>query len=296
MKIYAYRVEQRGPRALGTVLDRIYALPLEDRFFGDMGIRLEDKGVRGGFIMMDFAKERTGHGPGRMHRRHPIQDIQLGNGENFAEDTGVAYCPQTGYAALQYNHIGPRAGLIERYLRAADLSFGQIRARQEGEHDEDVAGFIFANTFTRDAYARMRRFGIYREVEFTVSVPGVVPEDLPQGRSLTSVLRSPLPAGIESLTIKMNATPHDRDSSLGGGAVREILNDLRQLGDTVVRASVRGKRGHGERVEEIDLKAEQVSDWAEVTAGPTGRFSKNDRWAALAATLHNWIDSGTVRT
>lgn len=295
MKVYAFRVQQQGPRALQTVIDRIHAMPLGNRFIGDMGVRLEEKGQRGGFLMLDFARIRTGHGPGRLRRHHPIEEFHLAQDENFGEDTGIAYDPQTQYAAIQYNHIGPRALLIERYLRAADISFGQIRDKEEGEHDEDVAGFIFATTLKRNAYAQLRHMGIYREVEFTVSVPGVVPEDLPQGRSLRSVLSSALPEGVESLTIKMKASPYQRDSSLGGGAVREIMQDLRQLGGHLKSATISGKRGHGERVESIDLLSEQVMSEPPINVGPGGRYTRNDRWASLAATLRGWIDNGDVR-
>lgn len=294
MKIYAYRLEQKGPRSLQAVIDRIHGLAIGDRFIGDMGVRLEDRGQRSGFLMMDFARIRSGHGPGRLRRHHPMQEFQLAQDENFGEDTGIAYDPQTRYAAVQYNHIGPRALLIERYLRAADLSFGQIRQKQQGEHNEDVAGFVFASTLKRDAYAKLRSMGIYKEVEFTVSIPGVVPEDLPEGRSLRSVLSSALPQGVESLTVRMNATPYERNSSLGSGSVRQLMQDLRRLGGNLKKATISGKRAQGERVESIDLLSEQVMSEPHIALGAGGRYAQHDRWTTLATTLRGWIDNGDV--
>jgi hypothetical protein len=119
MKIFAYRVHQRGPRSLDQIVTRLHGLALEDRYFAGP-VRLEDIGRRSGLLLMDFSRERGGHGPGRMSKRAALQNIQLGAGESFGEDTGIALDPQTGLAAVQYNHYGPRVTAIEDYLFAYD--------------------------------------------------------------------------------------------------------------------------------------------------------------------------------
>ena len=48
VKIFAYRLVQKGPRSLGTLVDRLHGLPLEDRFFGKL--RLEERERRHGFL------------------------------------------------------------------------------------------------------------------------------------------------------------------------------------------------------------------------------------------------------
>jgi len=294
MKTYALRVQQKGPRALTTVIDRLHSLPLQDRFIGQLGLRLEDKGTRDGFLIMEFARARSGHGPGRMRRDTAMREFRLDEGESFAEDTTIAYCPDTHYCALMYNHIGPRPILIERYLRAVDESFGGLRAKRANEHDEDVAGFVFGTVLRRDAAARMRRLGIFREVEFTISDPGVVREDIAQGRSLGSVLNAPLPDGIATLTMRMKATPHDRNGSLGAGRVRGMIDDLRRLGHNLRGASVRGKASSGDRVETIDLVEDALFRKGDLPIGRGGRYSKNDRWRYAAETLRGWIENGDV--
>ena len=153
MKIFAYRVVQKGPRALATVIDRLHNLPIQDRFFGSGSIRLEQKAMRDGFLLMDFAKARGGHGPGRMSRTQALQDISLRDVEEFGEDTGMAFDPRTNYVVIQYNHYGPRERSVEDYLYAFDLSLGGLRPAQNDELDEDRCGFEFGVLLKSDAYA-----------------------------------------------------------------------------------------------------------------------------------------------
>jgi hypothetical protein len=120
-----------------------------------------------------------------MSRAAGLSDIALKAGESFGEDTALAFDPASGFAALQYNHYGPRTGAIEDYLYAYDLSLGDRPSRQEGERDEDRFGFKFGALLKHDAAERLRRMGIIHEIEFSVSVPGVRAADLEAGRSLS---------------------------------------------------------------------------------------------------------------
>jgi hypothetical protein len=141
VKIFAYRVVQKGPRTFDNVIERLHRLELQDRHFGGSKIRLEDRARRGGILLADFARERGGHGPGRMAPNEALQDIPLRGGQNFGEDTGMAYDLATGNAAIQYNHYGPRSQSIENYLYAYDLHLGGLRAAANPqEPDEERCG------------------------------------------------------------------------------------------------------------------------------------------------------------
>ncbi|WP_157776548.1 DUF6731 family protein [Nitratireductor aquibiodomus] len=134
MKIHAYEAAQKGPRTLEELLRCIHRQPLENRFYlGEEGIRLEDVVERDGLWFADFVAPRGGHGPGKMKRSRPLEGIQLQEDERFGEDTGMVYDPATRYAAVQYNHFGPRIKAIENYLYAADLFFRRrASARRRG--------------------------------------------------------------------------------------------------------------------------------------------------------------------
>lgn len=282
------------PRTFESIIDRIAAMNLEDRFFGGAGLRLEDRSRKGGLLFADFARERGGHGPGRMSRTEALQEIQLRQGQNFGEDTGMAYDPRTGYAAIQYNHFGPRSAAIENYLYAADLSFGGLRQPQRGEKDSDVCGFRLGALLKPDAYARLRDLGIIHDIEFTVALPGVDRSDLREGRSLSEILNAPLPDGTDTISMRITAAP-GRNSKLARGGAMGIVDDLRRLGGEVRRAVVRGKPSQDDPYEKVDLVEERISEDHELVLGRGRRYSRQDRWGALEVTLREWLSGSELR-
>lgn len=244
---------------------------------------------------MDFARERGGHGPGRMGLNEALQEIPLRAGQNFGEDTGIAYDVNSGLAAIQYNHYGPRAESIEEYLYMYDLGLGGLRAAaRPDEPDEERCGFTFGAFLKHDAYARLQKFGIIHEIDFTIALPGVNPGDLQAGRSLAEILRAPLPEGAETLSMHIKAAP-GRGGALGRDGAFGIIDQLRRLGGDVKRGFVRGKPSPGDkRFENVDLVEERLSTEASIELGRGRRYSRDDRWNALSGQLHTWLDDGSL--
>lgn len=292
MKIFAYRIVQKGPRTLTNISESLGTRGFEDRYFGGMPIRLEDVGTHGGFLLIDFSKERGGHGPGRMSRAAGIADIDLREGESFGEDTAIAFDQASGFAAMQYNHVGPRHTAIEDYLYAYDLSLGG-QPREEGQRDEDRFGFRFAALLKRDALARLGRLGIVHEISFSVSVPAVRAADLEAGRSLGDVLRAPLPDGIETINISMKAAA-GRDGALARGGAMGLIDDLQRVGAGVKHALVKGRATREDPIDRIDLISERVIKEVPLQLGPNRRYSRPDRWQALSQALREWLDAGAL--
>jgi len=295
MRIFAYRVVQKGPRGLEDVLSRLAGLPLKDRVFDGAasGMRLEDARLIQHFMHADLAVPRTGHGPGRMGLDAPLADIEMAKDEAFGEDAGLVYDPASGYLALQYNHVGPRIGRIQSYLAAADLSFGELGPAQPGQSDWDRCGFTFGAVLRPDAYRRLRQMGIVRKLEFSVSLPGALAEDRDLGRSLNQVLNAPLPDGIETLEVTMKAAPQ-RDSRLGRNPAMAIVEGLQAIAPWVKKAQVSGRRDEDSSSEEVDLVQERLSRDSLVAVGPGQRLPRTDRWTALATALRDWLANGDL--
>jgi hypothetical protein len=294
VKIFAYRVLQKGPRTLNQICNTLKAANFEDRYFGGSPIRLEEAEIRAGLLLIDFSRERGGHGPGRMSRAAGLSDINLRAGESFGEDTALAFDQASGFAAMQYNHVGPRTTAIEDYLFACDLSLGGLPPRQDGERDEDRFGFKFGALLKRDAEERLRRMGIIHEIEFSISVPGARATDLEAGRSLGDVLRVPLPDGVETMSITMTAAA-GRDSALGRGGALGIVSDLQRVGASVKHALVKGRPTRDDPLDRIDLVSERVSRDEPLELGRSRRYSRTDRWQALTRVLRSWLDAGTLQ-
>jgi len=290
MKILAYRISQKGPRALPALIDHLHGVELNARA-GIGGLRLEERAMLSRMLVMDFAKPRGGHGPGRMSPTDPLEAIRLRQGQDFGEDTGIAFDLQSGCAAIQYNHFGPRPRAIEEYLWGVDLSLGGRPELRRGESDADRYGFTFGAVLTRDAYERLRTFAIVHDVSVTVALPGVTPQDFAAGRALGDILRAPLPDGTETLKISISAGA--RGSLARHGAMR-MVDDIRRLGHAAQAAVVRGKPTDDDPYEKVDLIEERLSVSADIPLGPGRRYSRDDRWHALAQALVTWRDSGEL--
>ncbi|HAV49672.1 MAG TPA: hypothetical protein DCX75_05650, partial [Brevundimonas sp.] len=276
MRALAYGVQQFGPRSLQQVGTAIEAMPIEDRFFlgEDDGLRLENFTDLQGLWHFDFAKRRSGHGPGRMARERAMEEIDLG-GDWFGEDTAFVFDPATGVAAVQYNHFGPRLKWIEQYLAAADLTLGGVH--------QGRWGFGFGMRLKDPAYAELQDFGLIQEIDFTVSVPGVRAANFERGNSLAGILNAPLPVGIETIRVEMKARA-DRGSSLGHDEAWGVINDLRRLGGDLIRADVWGKQDARSRRQRVNLKDAQISSQQPVNAAGN-RVARTERYTALRAAI-----------
>ncbi|TYC53830.1 hypothetical protein FMN50_13750 [Rhodobacterales bacterium] len=292
MKIYAYRFVQKGPRPLEQLLEKIVGLDLSERsFLGSDDIRLEHAAKQGKLWFADFASPRRSHGPGAMGSSEPLSDIKLGEGLKFGEDTGIVYDAETGYAAIQYNHHGPRHASIRRYLEAADVKFGGLADDERPERDR--YGFSLGAVLKQDAYARIKKFGIYKTVEFTISMPGALGADLEAGSSLGSVLNAPLPEGVDTLTIAMHAAA-GKGSPLESSGVEAIIDSIARLGNAVRTATVKGKARPEDVYEAVNLVKDRVGTEVNLTVGAALRLERQDRWDALKDTLQSWLNNGLL--
>ncbi len=293
MKVYAYKIAQRGPRSITALLDWLSARPIQNRTFPGRSadMRLESLEKCDGLIMADFAAPRLGHGPGKMAPAVPVSAIAMEAGHSFAEDTAFVLDEATGYMAFQYNHAGPRMASVRDYLFSADRAAGMPDGRKP--ENPDAFGFGIGAVLKPEAYARLRRFGIFRAVEVELSVPGALAVDLDEGRSLGSVLSAPLPKGVETMTIKLQSTAK-KGSHLSPEGVWGIADDIVKLGSAVKSAVITGKVDDHSRQEEVDMVAERISTDVRLTLGNGMRYDRLDRWEALRKALVNWRETGML--
>jgi len=296
MKVHAFRVVRHGPRRIEDIIQDVLNLSLEDRFFLDRynGLRLEDADENGRFVFMDFANQRSAHGPGRMARDAPLSEFNMRRGETFGEDTAVIYDKQTDYAAIQFNFSGPRHRAVELYLSARDLMLGGLRDAADGEPVEATYGFTFGAVLKPDGYRRLRRMQVIREFEYEVAVPGIQPGDRESGRPLSDALGAPLPEGTETIRVAIKAGRAPKQLLSRDGAM-QIIDRIADLPHGVLRrAVVRGRSAEDEPIEPIDLLEDRLVGEVPVTAGRGLRYSRQDRWGALQQIVGEWLESGAL--
>lgn len=292
MKIYAYRVAQRGPRQLEEVLRRLSLVPFGQRLFDGAasGMRLEALDTKGDYVFADFTSRRSGHGPGKLSPEAEIADIELAEGDYFGEDTGIVYHPASRYLVVQYNHHGPKLPRISDYLYAADLSFGGLTTPAPGEVAGDYCGFRMGAVLRGDASARLAQMAIVKTFEFEISVPGIRAHDRSEGMSLMDAVTAPLPDGVDTVRVTIQ-TSKEQGGRLGRDGVMGFINEIRGLGGAVRGAFVRGKQAENTLTENVDLVEERLVAEALVNTGKGLRYSREDRWSALHRRIVAWLES-----
>jgi hypothetical protein len=211
-----------------------------------------------------------------------MADIDLDDDETFGEDTAMAFHVPTGYAAVQYNHYGPRALAIEKYLNAADAELSNV-----------ATAYRLAVCLRGEAYQRLERLGFIQQVDFTISIPGILPGDAQNGVSVGGALRAPLPEGVEVVSMQLRGRA---GRALGRDSVFAMVDDLLQRGGDLHAARVWGKRAQGAgRKRPVDLVNDQLSTEVDIRPARGHRFARPERWDALGRTLDDWLRTGQLQ-
>ncbi|MFN3231696.1 MAG: hypothetical protein ACE363_06000 [Alphaproteobacteria bacterium] len=205
----------------------------------------------------------------------------------------MVFDPVSQYAVIQYNHYGPRATSIEKYLFAADLDIGDHPPLRPGQRRDEVIGFDLAVCLRRDAETRLNRLNLVRELQFAVSVQGAREADLDRGRSLFRILDTPMPGGIDVLEVRMRSKGQSQ-STMDRSEILELIEDIRRLGDDAAKAKIRGKESEQHSIEPIDLLKDRLEEEIFIELDDSGRYPRDERWRLLSTQLRHWLSIGQL--
>lgn len=288
MKVHVYQVRENDEANLTQLLQELAGIDRDDRFVDEVpsGICLEELVIENGIYFADFMKRRV-HGPGRYRVGEPIDgfDIDIAAGERFAEETSMVYVPQLGFAAVQYNHFGPRVGTIERYLN--QVLFDLLIEREGGG-----GSFDFAVRLKQDTYERLRRMNLFRSVEVKISIPSVTEEDRRRGRTLSNALENVM-GGVETFTYGINVSPA-RGSSLRREEFFGLIDEAQRFGFAVKELKAKAKETEDTSAEEFDLINERLELSFQIDPGEDGRLPREARWTALRGAIRTWRENGAI--
>lgn len=290
MKVHLYDVICTPESArLGEVLQSLKDKPIEEleTDVGESRIRLEaavELNVLGKhFWLMDFANARYDHGPGRVAPGTPIADFELGEGEGFGEETAALYDVKKKRLLVQYNHYGPRAQTIAKFLSIANPdSSVQVSLLPKLDLDSEVK--LAQSTAIRSVTAKVAT--IIATDEFAAA--GVsVKRAAELGRAI----------GGETVTITISA-PHGGWLNLE--KAQGFISSLKELlpgGQNVAEDSVspvetlraRAVRGDDGSAEVIDLILPRLClEMSGLALGAGLRYTQESRWSALRRAREQW--------
>lgn len=281
MKVYLYRVNlPPRSRSVADVLGEINALELSrrNREHGGETLRLEHFEEREGLVYCDFVKLRLDHGPGKVGLDEAITGFDLEEDEGFGEETAMVYCPVTGFAAIQYNHYGPRYGIIQDYLRS--FGGGRFTAEILPKYDEELQN-------------KVRSMTVYRKLEFSIASRCLTEKDYQRGVPFAEAIALSNSSGADNVEVTLSVD-RGRNRHLTNQTIRGIIDwVMRRVSagdhDSVIRkCKLTARRDEANPSELLDLLAQRIMLDSVVVTGTDRRFPRQNRYNALERSYRSW--------
>ncbi|ENB4190707.1 hypothetical protein ABHO71_003694 [Stenotrophomonas maltophilia] len=286
MRIQKFRVARhsRSVPRLETLLTQIDSdqLSARTRQINNVKFRLEDATLDSstGWWLLNFVRNRTGHGPGKFHAGQSIQGFNFAAGESFAEDTAALYDPATRFMYIQYNHTGVRHSAMATYL--------SIYSGHE-------PGYSIRPKLDLDAERRFQKQDVTRRVDLGFDLTKMSAADRIAGNSLTQVAEIGGDYAADRLYITLTISAKDPRKTLSS-IKNDVLGVLPLAGlfkatayggdepEVTVTQSKSGKQK--EKVakadfEPIDLLEELIEKEVSIALDATYRMPLASRYDAL---------------
>lgn len=286
MKIFLYEISKRI--SIEGAINRINSLPMQDRVRDISGYDMKLEEVSSGKVsgnavwLMDFCKHRDS-GPGLAKTDAKIQGFNLAADEAFGEMTATLYDPASHFIAIQYNHYGPRAGSIAKYI------------------SEFVSGkqLIFEPRLKDDVLAEIERKRYNASFSFRYSSTLLTKDHMKK------LAMSTLVDGLERMgenVGEVEITVRKKRYSRGMMGQIPLMKCLLQISSEVdgaiKSAKVKGAMSPGDEPELLDILNAKISDErGGLTANPrTKMYAFEDRCRLLKASFRSWKESGIITT
>lgn len=240
-------------------------------------IRLEHAKYVRGLWYCDFVKVRMDHGPARAGLNAEVEGFDLARDEGFGEETGFLWDTSNNYCLVQYNHYGVRAAAIAGYL---------------SEFSEVPGGVMFLPRIDEKIHDKIRRKKLVSRFEVTIAPKLLDDGDFDAGMAVGAAAKDLKSTGAERVTIEIS-------SAARAGFLRYPLTSLakwverlvgRSEDETPLVSSARAtaREEEDEKPEVLDLLSHRITTDVELKAGADKRYSREDRWAALAQAHLAW--------
>ena len=287
-KIHAFHVHKTdGAPAIANILASIAKTEMRQRLkkIGYQRIRLENitpPSSTQKFWLLDFCKLRD-DGPGRASADSASEDIEIDATESFTENTAALYDPSTNIMVLQYNHNGPKHGVISEYL---SMWLGM----QHEEYDLQIK-------LNKSAQARLKAKKQFTRIKIKAAPAKISADWKKKNVGLkTSIETQANFFGGDIITIDVSVEDARTEDSL---SIRSIINGIVSLAaedrDAVKQVEVSGRQNDNDKIDVINLiseKLEQVYNKLPLNDGR--RIELKIRHEKLEATFNTWRTGGQI--
>ncbi|MCY3627484.1 MAG: hypothetical protein OXG88_07585 [Gammaproteobacteria bacterium] len=264
-------------RSIKRVLQQIGKVDLAERERNVSNIPhvAEHISLQGEFYETDFTLRRETGGPSLARRGQKTKDLlqTLQEHEGFGEQTAAIWS-KDGYAAIQYNHYGPKSTAIGSYINNF-LDHG-VRIELHPFIDEDV--------FQRCLSAHQ-----HLQLDFTVNARQLTPNMANSNTSLEQALHLYRTTGGSQCTFSISYGKGKRGESLN---FEELVKSLSKNRKALTRLNVKVREQEGGPTEVLhilnQLEYDNISDEVLEKTG-NGKYERNSVRRELRHAFEKWL-------
>ena len=288
VKVHLYKIRtEKGSTPLLALIEAFGGASIEERErkLGNEPYRLEEAlppSATCPYWLLDFTRLRFDGGPGKASTATPVESFELGGGYGFAEETAVLMDLDHGWAAVQYNHFGPRANAIAEYLSMLDP-----------EKPNTYELLLQLNT---TAQARLAKKKFFSRLKIRVAPTKLSPEFKKSNLSLVAALEAQTNEfGGDFVALEVSLERDSPKSLKLSKWIPSFLKMANEEHEAVEALVVSGRDDAGMSIDPVDLIKERLEFSIKGLPLDEGlRYPRNARYDALQRAMNGWKAQGVI--
>lgn len=283
VNLFDVQASPQTAQPLSDTLKEFQALALDERWRDDIRLdQIEFRDAADGLpsrYMLNFSRRRD-VGPGKVGSKAAVQDIVMGQDEDFGEETAAVYVPRKKWLVVLNNRYGVGPSRMAEYFNALD----------PGNNDRHFDYQVLPK-LDSDTLQQLQSMSGFRALEVTATVDALDASGSQMGQSLAAATR---PAHVQTVSVSLRAKKAKGEGrGLVPDAIRRLAQGLLAQGDGVSRLQVKGSSDDcaDSKDQVIDLlhqKLKQRFRHDELVVH-NRRFTLDSRWRLLERALKNWL-------
>ena len=281
MKIHYFRTKiQEGCEDAKQVLTRINELNSIEREKEIDGkiIFLEFFKSNKNFLYTDFTQRRIKHGPGYSKEGQATEDFNLGKNAGFGEQTAVVWSLRSDYIAIQYNHYGPKSGIISEYL-----------SNFFDKYNHNSQPLNFTPVISRDIWSKLQSSQVQVKLECSVDAENVTDEMIHDNVAISSMLKLVNETSAGKIDFTLSYGSAKRSGPLS--KIPKLCKHLLKANPNKLRAGIKNELDA--QIEMLDLLQHRVTEEVpnqELRLTPGLRWDADSRFDTIKLRLEKWLE------
>lgn len=288
MRVNLFKLQTgKDSEPLDDLLTIIGVMNLDQRAktIGHSVLRLETieaPGAKTPYWLLDFCKLRYSEGPGRASPKAPTTSFDLDVDEGFAEETAMLFDPVSNAVVIQYNHHGPRSGVIASYLSTID-------PQQPNQYDLLVR-------LNPSAQVRLKTKKTFTRLQVKVA-PSALSDHYKKANVsvISSLEKTQQQYGSDYVELIVSLDARSPASLKLSQWIKSFKDMALQEPDAVSTLRISGRDDADSPVDTVDLMSERLEyEFTDIEIDDGRRLTWASRRAAMIRSYNGWKKDGLI--